>query len=55
MRTSKAVEAFMGYQRINSGEKTIKNYKILLHKFDGYLGEKEISQVTSEDFFNFLA
>ncbi|EFI35474.1 integrase family protein [Desulfonatronospira thiodismutans ASO3-1] len=54
MSTSKAVEAFMGYQRINSGEKTIKNYKILLHKFDGHLGEKEISQVTSEDIFNFL-
>ena len=54
MKTSKAVKIFMGYQAANSGEKTIKNYRIMLDKFEQRFGEKEIDQLTSQDLFNFL-
>lgn len=37
------------------GKKTIKNYRVLLHKFENHLGERELSQISSEDIFNFLA
>jgi hypothetical protein len=54
MNVSKAVEIFLGFQGVNSGEKTIKNYRLFLNKFEEQYGATELRDISSENVFTFL-
>ncbi len=51
---SQAVDVFMGVQRVNAGEKTIKNYSLFLAKFVSQFGKFDLRTISSEDILSFL-
>ena len=54
MKVSQVIKIFMDFQRVNSEEKTIKNYRLFLTKFNEHFGDWDIYQITSENVLNFL-
>ena len=54
MKTSQAISILMDFQKVNSGKKTIKNYRLFLGKFQETFGDWEIREINSEHIFSFL-
>jgi len=54
MQVSKAAEVFLEYHRANSKENTIKAYEMILSKFCGQFGERDLYEITTDDAMFFL-
>mgnify|MGYP001820379025 CR=1 FL=1 len=54
MIVSEAINAYINYQKVNSGKKTVKNYRLFLTRFDERFGPRDITAVTSDEILSFL-
>lgn len=54
MKTSQYIQILMDFQKVNSREKTIKNYRLFLEKFSEDFADWELHAITSENILAFL-
>jgi site-specific recombinase XerD len=54
MQVSKAAEVCLEYHRTNSKENTIKAYEMILTKFCGQFGDRDLYDITTDDALSFL-
>ena len=49
MKISQAVSIFFDYQRLNVKKNTIRNYEIVLSRFEEQFGDMKLTSISSED------
>ena len=54
MKVSEATHFYLHYQKTNSKDNSLKNYKYVLRKFNDSFGEREIETITTEEIISFL-
>ncbi|MCD4674475.1 MAG: hypothetical protein K8S18_00565 [Desulfobacula sp.] len=54
MQILRAINNFMDSQKMNSGEKNVKNYSFFFKRFEARFGHKKIDSVTSDQILNSL-
>ena len=55
MKVSKAIENCLDYHRTHSKQNTVRAYEAILAKFYKDFGDKELSEISSEDILTFLS
>jgi integrase len=54
MKVSQAKSSFFDYHRMNSKKNTIRNYDLVLSRFGGQFGGRELESITTEEVLSFL-
>jgi integrase/recombinase XerD len=54
MRAAEATRCFLDYHRINSKPHTIRNYELVLTRFCGQFGDRELASLTTDEILAFL-
>ncbi len=54
MQVSKSSELYLEYHRSNSKKNTIKAYEMILTKFRGQFGDRDLYDITTDDAMFFL-
>ena len=55
MQVSKAIAIWQEYHKSNSKENTLKAYHVVLSNFELEFGERDMSEITSDEVLSFLS